>query len=180
MTSKAEQDARDKLTDLARNAVSRVVFEAVRDTGGQFIDRLISERHPDWGTLTDATAADGLVAARAIELEASRKVREYIRAAREDGLSWRKIGELLNLQELARLQEVPVADLAYDIAAGPRDSDYAWRERSFTWRCPACRELISDYGPAAYPEPGRGGHLPGCKRLGVERRAYSLYCKESN
>ena len=176
--TKAEQDARENLADYARNAAGRTIFQAVRNAGGQLIDRPVSIRHPDWGTLKDASAADGLVAARAIELAAHGKVRDYIRAAREDGLSWRKIGELLNLQAEAKALEVPVADLAFDVAAGPRDSDYSWRERSFSWRCRDCGELLGDFGPDVYPEPERGGHKSGCRRLAVERRAYSLYCKE--
>ena len=169
---------REKLAEFARNAVRRTIFEAVRDAGGEFIDRLISARHPDWGTTTDCTPADGLVAARALELAASGKVREYMRRAREDGMSWTAIGKLLNLQDEAKALDVHVADVAFDIAAGPRD-DHSWSERYFSWRCKDCGELLCDYGPEAYPEPGgRGGHKNGCKRLPIERRAYSAYCKE--
>jgi hypothetical protein len=168
-----------KITEYAREAVRRDIFGAVREAGGQLIERLISIRHPDWGTTLDASPADGLVAARAVEMAARRKVADYLRDARETGLSWRKIGIVLGLEDQARRQDVHVADLAFDAAAGPRD-DHSWYERYFAWRCHECGELLQDSGPEAYPEPGRGGHRNGCNRLGPERRAYSLYCKESS
>jgi len=169
---------REKIAEYARDAVRRTVFGAVRDTGGQLIDRLITDQHPDWGTTRDATPADGLMAARAIENAARRQVGDYIRAAREDGMSWAKIGKLLGLEANARATDEHAADLAFTIAAGPSDDrDYLWRDRYCSWRCRDCGELISDFGPDSYPEPGRGGHKDGCKRLAVERRHYSAYEK---
>jgi len=165
---------RDKITDYARSAVSRTIFEAVRDAGGPIVDRLISDRHPDWGTTRDVTPADGLMAAQAIVGSARRELNGYIRQAREHGISWRKIGDLLGLADDAKAQDVSAADLAFDLAAGPRN-DCSWSERYMLWRCRDCAELINDYGPEAYPEPGRNSHAPGCKRLAVERRAYTAY-----
>jgi hypothetical protein len=169
---------REKLATFAHSSVSRTILQAVHEIGGTLIDRPVSDRHPDWGTLKDASPADGLVAARAIELHAARKVREYIKDCRVAGTSWRKIGDLLNLQTEAKATDRPIADLAFEIAAGRADPDYMWRDRTFYWRCKACGAEIADHGPGDYPEPGRGSHNSGCKRLPVERRAYSAYCRE--
>ena len=161
-------DKREGLATFAHSTVSRAILQAVTETGGQLVDRPVSDRHPDWGTLKDASPADGLVAARAIESRAAGRVREYLSACRADGTTWRKIGELLNLQDEAKARDVLVADLAFEIAAGPEDPDYRWRDRSFTWKCRDCREYIYHHGPAGIPRarrwrPPRRLQVTGCR-----------------
>jgi hypothetical protein len=178
----ASDDKHEALATYAHNEVRRVILQAMKEVGVQLIDRRISDRHPDWGTLRDAPAQEGLVAARAIENAARGRVVEYLKHCREQGVSWSAIGKLLNLEDEAKAADRPVADLAFDVAAGPvREDAFGWTrgERCFWWRCPSCHTTVNDQGPDAYPETGgTGQHSPGCKRLAVDRRAYAAYCRE--
>ena len=59
-----------------------------------------------------------------------------------------------------------IADAAFDFAAGDPNSHYARTYgRSFPWRCPACRSLVSDRGPCSGPLDDEPGHQDGCQRL---------------
>jgi hypothetical protein len=49
---------------------------------------------------------------------AQQKVREYIKYARQEGLTWVQADEALNLPTLAEERGAWIADLAFDYAAG--------------------------------------------------------------
>jgi hypothetical protein len=99
----------------------------------------------------DATPADGMRAARAIELTARAAVRDYVKQARQAGMSWHEIGGTIGL-EASGEGGATVADAAFDYAGGPSTSHYAMAYgRSFPWACPSCRGVISDRGLCSGP-----------------------------
>ncbi|HUZ53111.1 MAG TPA: hypothetical protein VMU94_11360 [Streptosporangiaceae bacterium] len=172
--TKAEQARHKELATFAHSQVRRAVLEWVRQTGAEIIRRPVIRGRDDCGALDDAGPVDGLVAARAIELQARKSVRDYCCDAREAGMGWKKIGELLNLELEAERQDISVAEAAYDIAAGPCDSHWAQTYgRSFLWTCGSCGAVIGDEGPERWPGDFRRGHGKGCRRLAAEIRAYN-------
>jgi hypothetical protein len=172
--TKAEQKRREELASIAHSWVRRGINDAVTQTGGQLVDRPVIRGRTDCGSLRDAGPDDGLVAARAMEIQARKKLRDYIRDCREAGMGWKRIGELLNLEHEAERQDTTVAEVAFDIAAGPRESRWAMTYgRSFSWTCASCGQTIGDEGPEMWPGEQWDGHARGCKRVAAEVRAYN-------
>ena len=115
--------------------------------------------------------ADEVRFARQLELAARAQARASIRRAREAGLSWDAIGQLLGFGPIAGTAGSPsVGELAFDYAAGPR-TVHAWFPAPplFRWDCPACGQRIADHGPAAGPRHDEAGHRDGCQRLAEAR-----------
>ncbi len=163
--TKAETERRERLASSASAWVRRAILEAVRDNDGEIVT------HP--GMLRSATHADGLVAARAIEQQARKVLRDYCRDAREAGMGWRKIGGLLGLQRQADKEGITTAQAAYDLAAPP-DSHWAQTySQTFRWTCRTCGHDIDDEGPEIWPGDFRRGHAKGCQRLAAEVRDLS-------
>jgi hypothetical protein len=172
--TKAELKRREELASIAHSWVRRAVLDSVRETGGEMVSRPVIRGRTDCGTLQDAGPADGLVAARAVELQARKMTRDYIRDARETGTGWAKVGELLSLQREAERQDISIAEAAFDLAAGPRDAHWApTYGRTFRWDCASCGQKIDDEGPEAWPGDFRRGHGKGCRRLAAEVRAWN-------
>jgi hypothetical protein len=172
--SKAELARREERARIADSWLWRAVTGMVTEGGGQLVPRPVFRGREDLGTVRDAGPADGLAAARALEIAARLKVQGYIRDAREEGMGWKRIGELLNLQREAERQDITVADAAFDLAAGPRDSNWAMTYgRTFRWDCASCGQKIDDEGPESWPGDFRHGHGTGCRRLAAEVRAYN-------
>jgi hypothetical protein len=72
-------------------------------------------------------------------------VRDYVKAARQAGMSWHQIGAALNLTANTG-NGGTIADAAFDFAAGDPGSYYTRTYgRSFPWICPACRGVVSDH-----------------------------------
>jgi len=69
---------------------------------------------------------------------AKQKIREYIKYARQEGLTWIQIGEALNLHPVAEESGAGIADLAFDHAAGAEHArpfetlTFAWRGRAWS------------------------------------------------
>jgi hypothetical protein len=119
-------------------------------------------------TVRDLEPLTGARAARDIELGARGTARGYIRAAREAGHDWDQIGHALGLAPGADADQagLTVAEAAYTYAAGHPCTDTAIRYgRSFTWRCLACDQPISDRGLIAGPADDEQGHREDCRRL---------------
>ena len=96
---------------------------------------------------------------------AQRKVREYIKYARQEGLTWVQVGEALNLRRLAEERGAWIADLAFGYAAGAGHAR-PFETLTFAWRCPACGGLVMDCGPSGgHPEDCEPGHQASCSRL---------------
>ena len=164
------QMARKYLHDRARQEVLAAVQRMVRDTGGQSVTRPLISGEPDGPTTRDAESLAGLRTARAAELAARGLARRYLRAAREDGHSWTVIGAALGLPSGGDVGAgETTAETAFHYAAGPADSHW---NPSVTWRCPACRGLVSDRGPVSGPHDDEPGHNAGCQRLAAAVAAW--------
>jgi hypothetical protein len=179
-TARAEQARRGELARIAYSWVHRAVNDAVEQTGGQLVPRPVIRGRADLGTVRHAGPADGLVAARAMEIQARTVLRIYIRDCREAAMGWKKIGELLNLEDEAKRQDISVAEAAFGIAAGPRESSWSRTYgRSFRWDCSSCGKTIGDEGPEMWPGDLRDGHARGCRRVAAEIRAYNRAVNET-
>ena len=153
-------------------------FAAIRDHARQAIVGLARCRGAEFTTRppirdSDLTVRDlepltGARAARDIELGAHHTARNYIRQAREAGHSWDQIGQALGVTPNADADQagLSVAEAAYTYATGSPYTDTAVRYgRSFTWRCRACDQAISDRGLIAGPADAELGHTGNCPRL---------------
>jgi len=150
----------------AAGAARRAVISLARDRGAEFITRE-AYRGSDM-TTRDLEPLTGTRAARDIELGARRAAREYIRAAREAGHSWERIGQALGVAPNADADQagLTVAEATYTYAAGNPHTDTAVRTgRSFGWRCRSCDQAISDRGLIAGPADDELGHADRCPRL---------------
>jgi hypothetical protein len=174
MTDRTDNGSRQDVTDRARSEMLAAVQRIVRDTGGQFVNRPMFSDKPDGPATRDAEPLAGLRAARAAELAARRLARQYIRAAREEGCTWREIGAALGLAVGGDDGAgETIAEAAFSYAAGPPDSH--WNRTygpSVTWRCPACGGLVSDRGPVSAPCDDEPGHTGGCERLAATIAAW--------
>lgn len=172
MSEPASRDQRD-IAERARRAADAEVLRLARDSGAQFRTRPIFPGSAS--TTSYAEPETGLAAARALELAAARKVRDYIRHAREEGIAWGRIGAVLNLSpDPESPAGYEAARASYDHAAGDATGRPAWSyDRSFTWTCPSCESTIRDRGPdAGRPEDAEPGHANGCSRLAAQSAAY--------
>jgi hypothetical protein len=145
------------------NAVRRLVTAA----GGQFTDRPLVRSDPDGRQVPEPEPLAGITAAVAVEREARRLCLEYIRYAREDGLSWAQIAAELSLTREAYGMAPEPAERAYRYAVpGHAAADY------FVWTCPSCRKLVRDYGPELGPHEAERGHAEGCGRFAATVAAW--------
>ncbi len=95
----------------------------------------------------DYDPGPGMRAARAVEFAARGMARDYVKAARQDAMSWHQIGAAL---DLTADTGGTIADAAFDFAAGDPGSHYAQTYgRSFPCTCPVCRGVVSDHGPVS-------------------------------
>lgn len=106
---------------------------------------------------------DGLRAALAVQAEANAAAARYARAAREAGLSWEQIGQVV-YPGAAPEGAVSKAEAAFARFASQYDQFTA---PSFTYTCPACAGLIRDRGPGLgeHPADNEPGHKSNCTRL---------------
>ncbi len=146
----------------AGRAVSAAVVRITRETGTEIRSR---KAWPDayFDTQYPEPAA-GIRIALALKSAATQQVRDAVKYAREEGLTWVQIGEALGLAEVAEERGAWIADLAFDYYAVGDVS--GWGTPSLPWRCFNCGELISDRGPSGgHPEDDEPGHKAGCTRL---------------
>jgi hypothetical protein len=142
----------------ASNAVYRLAIAA----GAQPITRPLYAGADT--TTRDVDPAAGLRAARDLEYAALRLARDYIRQAREAGLTWHQIGTTMNLPPGSDLGPTP-AEAAFDYAAGDPGTHHARTYgRSVTWTGTTCGKAISDHGHDNGPADDERGHAPGCQR----------------
>jgi hypothetical protein len=134
-------------------------------------------RHdPGSPAVRDYDPGFGMRAARAVELAARRMARDYVKAARQDAMSWHQIGAALNL---IADNGGTIADAAFAFAAGDPGSYYARTfGRSFPWTCPACGGVVSDHGPVSVPYDYEPGHQDGCERLAAAVTAWEAQWDE--
>jgi hypothetical protein len=92
---------------------------------------------------------------------------DYIRSARQDGLTWREIGTALDLEALAAERGIPAAERAFDFAAPSGASP--WESVTFCFECGSCGETIRDQGPyESHPEDNERGHADECERFAAQ------------
>jgi hypothetical protein len=169
------------LTRAARQWMRRAALDLAVKAGGRIMTRPLFRHRPDLNSTTvEAEPMAGMHAARELEHAARQLTREYIRRAREDGYSWKEIGEALDLRASAEHRGISVAEAAYNDAAGGSDSEHARRYgRSFIWTCPVCRHAVSDKGPCNGPAEDEQGHAESCSRLADTSAAWEASWNET-
>jgi hypothetical protein len=154
-----------RLREAVRNAIIRIV----RDRGGEVAERTIYG-----GTAaTDMTVPEpgpplvAIRAARLAEHAARAAVERHVKYARQDGRTWKDIGEAMGFT--SHPGEPPIAESAFRVVA-PGTSDY---NLIVGWVCPSCRQVVRDYGPyEANPAEAERGHGDGCARLAAAVAEY--------
>jgi hypothetical protein len=154
-------------TDLrtARTEAHRAILGLASRTGAHVVAR---PRYPGAATTDrDIDPLAGMRASRRIELGARSAARDYIRAAREDGMSWHQIGEVLRLPPGPNLDQAgATAEAAHTCAFATHAPNvpplYAC---SFIWTCQSCDRTISDREPVNGPAESERGHAAECLRL---------------
>lgn len=148
--------------------ISRVQGEArtaihllVKASGGGFTDRPLFRGEPHVRTIREPEPLAGIRAATAFEQEHRRRCLQYVRYAREDGLSWQQIGEALGFRADPGCGIFPAGQAFRHLA-----SDLGSGSPSFGFTCGTCGRPVTDYGPeAGHPEDAERGHAAGCARL---------------
>jgi hypothetical protein len=133
-------------------------------------------QRPVWpgaaSTFRYADPAAGMRYARMLADAARRAERQYIKHGREDGMTWHQIGEALNLTHCAQERGAPVAEVAFEYAAGAEHAQ-PWETLTFGWRCQSCCQYVSDRGPYnGHPADDEHGHTGGCARLAAAVAAW--------
>jgi hypothetical protein len=127
--------------------------------------RLSNLRDRGAGLLAYPDPVTGLLITRQLEHQAGQWARNYMRDLREEGGSWKQIGEVIGWEDNAAAHAFMAATASpwLDSEAGQ------WRDdKTFGWRCPVCGKQVVDYGPEADAEHG---HVPDCPRRATNIRA---------
>jgi hypothetical protein len=137
--------------------------QAVVALGKDLETPLVRDQSPGPGLPGRLTVAAGpsLHLAKLLEQAAVRAQRDAIPPARAAGITWRQIGEQLNLEGTGYAH---IAEAAYDFAGetGQWHRDGAgW---PIHWTCPTCEQRITDTGPFNGVENDETGHADGCQR----------------
>jgi hypothetical protein len=141
-----------------RGLILDLVREVKGDTAVERLPRYEGDQFPE----PAPTPLAGLWAADHLAQRARSEVATHVRRAREAGLSWDEIAQTLNMEPDGGRT---VAETTYERFAGS-PAHWSLHGPSFTWRCPACGQLIGDRGPyESHPEDNQPGHANGCTRL---------------
>jgi hypothetical protein len=165
-----DRSPEDAARDEGRQGVNALILRMAAATGAEITTRpiypgaYVTGRYPEPGA--------GIRFALMLQDAATAAVREHIKYARQEGLTWAQIGEALGLGPKAEETGLWVADLAFDFAAGFEHAR-PFQTLMVTWACPACGEYIHDRGPAGgRPEDDEPGHKPTCARLAALTATY--------
>jgi hypothetical protein len=127
---------------------------------------------------TAAEPSAGIRIAVTLRKAAERVTRDYIRWAREAGLSWHETAAALDLGAGAKERGQALSEAAFEYATGGGTGDWDWPP-SFAWTCQACGQHITDRGPyKGHPEDRESGHAGGCERLAAEITAYHEWASQ--
>jgi hypothetical protein len=138
--------------DLIRNAIFAL--------GAGTVKRPVVRGKPRTGMHPHPEPLAGIRAACALRHAASRAIADLARYAREDGRSWAEIGAAME----------PVHD---EYSAFGSVASQLGRGYSFAWTCPACGQVVLDYGPeSGAPEDAEQGHGGGCTRFAAAVAAH--------
>ena len=143
----------------ARELVRNAVFTLAREAGAQFTPRPVIPSEPDGPSQLEPGSLAAVTAAVSLSRAAMRAVRDWCRAAREDGATWAQVAAAMDYDSPAAAFFL----LASDLGNGP----------SAGWTCRTCLQAVTDYGPeAGHPADQEHGHADGCARLAETVRAY--------
>ena len=121
MVNRIPQPAEDAARQEGHRALEAAILRMARAAGVQ-----IHQRHPfgpSSGLAVDyADPAAGIRFAVMLRDSARQEIRDYIKYARQEGLTWEQVGEALSLRPLAEERGAWIADLAFDYAA---DAEHA-------------------------------------------------------
>jgi hypothetical protein len=143
-----------------KEAIRRVLLQAARADGTGVHERKL------WGTTMTVPMAEPLTGIRYAHIAqdvAAGLIKDYVAAARADGLAWLQIGDALGITDGDGYDR---GAETFSRVAGNLVSGY---NPSFYWRCQACGNGITDYGPfEANPESTQSGHAEACTRLAAD------------
>lgn len=150
----------------ARQIIRSAIGVLCRQAGAQFTARPVIRSEPKGPTAPEPEPLAAITAARHLEWAARRAVSDHARTAREDARTWAQIGKAMGCRPSLRgpsEAECAFAAVASDIG----------RTVAFSWTCPACLGVITDYGPGAgHPADAEHGHADECGRFTETVRAY--------
>jgi hypothetical protein len=147
-----------------KEALRRELLRAARADGAGVHERRL------WGSAVTVPMAEplaGIRYARIAQDVAAGLVKDYAAAARADGLAWLQIADALGITEGDGYDR---GTEAFSRVAENLVSGY---NRSFYWRCQACGNGITDYGPfESNPVSTQSGHAEACARLAADVARY--------
>lgn len=163
MTDQTAQGPDDAARDEGRSAIRSAILRMARAAGAQLHER------PIWrdssSTVQEPDPAAGIRFALMLRGAADNEVGQYIRRAREAGLNWRQVGEILNPALWAAQDDADLAAMAFEYVTGAAHRS-PYETLSFGWDCAACGRTVSDRGPyEAHPADNEHGHAEDCSRL---------------
>jgi len=154
MVTSGHFDLRERIAGETMQAIPAMVELACSRLGVPLANR----RDRGAGLLAYPDPVMGLLIARQLEHQAGQWARNYMRDLREDGESWRRIGEVIGWEDHAAARAFTAA------TASPwLDSETGqWRDdKTFGWHCPTCGKQVVDHGPGADAEHGHAAGCPG-------------------
>lgn len=156
--------------DDARREITAAARRLVTTAGGRLVRRPVLRDDPVFGTREEPEPLAGMTAAVALKHAAVQAISDFAKAAREDGISWEELGVALGC-EADPATGTTVGEAGFRAVAAGRGP---WDHKVFYWRCWACGQHITDYGPeAGHPTDTEEGHAGGCKRLAAEVAAWT-------
>lgn len=116
----------------------------------------------------------GIRAVTGLTRELRDRLRDYVRYAREDGATWERTGQAMDLHPNPdrgiTIAGAAFSSVAYDLGRG----------LVFAWTCPQCRGAILDAGPdAGTPEDAEPGHAGNCPRLVAALEAWEAQWEDA-
>jgi len=161
-----------------RQEIRAAIRRLVTGAGGSMIRRPLLADRPDGPGTEEPEPLAGIRAAASLQFQADQALRRSVKTAREEGLDWAAVGEVLFPGEPDPEEERSKAVRAFDRFASTYE---AWHEPpTFTWTCRTCTKFISDYGPEAggHPADVQRGHAVGCAQLAEAVAAYDAMWEE--
>jgi hypothetical protein len=159
----------DSPYDVVRRGVRRTVRELLYAEHGTDAIARRQSRVYDLTIDEPADYVQGVAAALKVEQNARGLVREYATKARGEGVSWRDLAKVLDIEIDPEYDDS--AETAFKtIAHKPSQPfDRVWT----SWTCASCGESITDYGPyEGHPSDDEKGHRADCRRHNAEIAAY--------
>jgi hypothetical protein len=156
----------DDLHSILRDGVTRTVERLLYAEHGNdaVVQRRISARFGDMTHSQPANYTDGIAAAMRVRNYARGLIAEYAGKARGDGVPWRDLAPVLDLD----LDEYDDAGICAFKAIAPRPSQ-PFDQVYTTWTCASCDQFITDYGPYdGDPTEEEKGHADTCARYNAE------------